>query len=165
MKRSSLLIFMLASVVAGSAWRAHAGGASASGASGFPPVPAPTASRKIDEYGTLRWRDEKQRLDNYLIELRNDPTARACIICYGGRRSRAGEARGRCARVAGYLKHAGIDPARIVNIDGGFREEVTVELWTPSFGSALPMASPTVDPSEVTVIKNGQGGKRKPRRR
>jgi hypothetical protein len=153
--RNTLPFIALASLIAWGAWCTHAASAGAPLASGSTPVPAPTASRKIDEYGNIRWRDEKARLDNYLIELRNDPTARACVICYGGRRARAGEARRKCDRVADYLKRTGgIGAARIVTMDGGFREELTVELWLPSFGSSLPQTSPTVDPSEVTIIKD-----------
>jgi hypothetical protein len=48
-------------------------------------------ARKIDEYGNIRFNDEKARLDNYAIELQNDPTAQGYLICYGGRR--AGRAR------------------------------------------------------------------------
>src|SRR5215208_5151846 len=96
--RTTLLFATLASVIACGAWRAHAGATAPSFTSGFPPVPAPTSPRKIDEYGNLRWSDEKARLDNYLIELRADPTSRAYIACYGGRRGREGEARRRCAR-------------------------------------------------------------------
>lgn len=146
------------------AWGAHAGAARAPAAARFPPVTPPTTARKVDEYGAIRWGDEQARLDNYVIELRNDPTARACIICYGGRKGRAGEARRRCARAADYLKRAGrIDAARIITLDGGFRERLTVELWTPPAGTTLPAVSPTVDPSEVTIIKDAPRRKR-PRR-
>lgn len=130
----------------------------------LPPSPTPMSPRKIDEYASIRWRDERARLDNYIIELRNDPTASACLICYGGRRSRAGEARRRCARAADYLKRVGgIDAARVITVDGGFREEASVELWVPPAGTTLPVASPTVDPSEVTIIKDGPKRKRPPR--
>jgi hypothetical protein len=119
---------------------------------------------KIDEYGDLAWGDERARLDNYIVELRNNPTARACMICHGGRRGRAGEARRRCDRAADYLKRVGrIDASRIVTLDGGFREELTVELWAPPAGAMLPVAAATVDPSEVVIIKDAPGRKR-PRR-
>lgn len=152
--RNALLFIALASVLACGAWSAHAGADAPSLTPRFPPVPAPTSPRKIDEYGDIRWADEKARLDNYVMELRNDPTARAFVACYGGRRARAGEARARCARVARYLKRVGgIDGSRIITLDGGYREELTVELWTPPAGAMLPMVSPTLDPSEVTIIK------------
>jgi hypothetical protein len=32
---------------------------------------------KFDEYGNIRFNDEKARLDNFAIQLQNEPTARA----------------------------------------------------------------------------------------
>ncbi|MBV8857759.1 MAG: hypothetical protein JOZ02_12560, partial [Acidobacteria bacterium] len=43
----------------------------------------------------------------------------------------------------------GITADRIVTVDGGYREELTVELWVVPSGATPPAASPTVDPSEV----------------
>jgi hypothetical protein len=161
--RTTLLFIILASVLACGAGYAHAGATEASFTLRFPPVPSPTSSRKVDEYGDIRWSDEKARLDNYIIELQNDPTARAFIVCYGGRRARVGEARRRCARVANYVKRVGgIDAARIIPLDGGYREELTVELWTPPVGSILLVAAPTVDPSEVIIIRDATKRKHLP---
>ncbi|HEV3469115.1 MAG TPA: hypothetical protein VG148_07320 [Pyrinomonadaceae bacterium] len=111
---------------------------------------APPGPRKIDEYGNIRFNDEKARLDNFAIELQNDPTATGHLICYGGRRGRAGEAQRRCDRAKDYLVNTrGISADRIVTVDGGFREDLTVELWIVPQGATAPTASPTVDPSEV----------------
>ena len=113
----------------------------------FPRVPE---ARKVDEYGNIRFNDEKARLDNYAIELQNDPTAQGYLVCYGGRTGRTGEAQRRCDRAKNYLVSTrGIDASRIVTVDGGFREELTVELWVVPSGANPPTASPTVDPSEV----------------
>ena len=107
-------------------------------------------ARKIDEYGNIRFNDEKARLDNFAIELQNDPTAQGYLICYGGRRGRAGEAQRRCDRAKDYLVTTrGIDSSRIVTVDGGYKEELNVELWIVPSGANPPTASPTVDPSEV----------------
>jgi hypothetical protein len=109
-------------------------------------------ARKIDEYGNIRFNDEKARLDNFAIELQNDPTAQGYLICYGGRRGRAGEAAARCDRAKNYLVTTrGIDASRIVTVDGGYRENLTVELWVVPTGAQPPTASPTVQPSEVTT--------------
>ncbi|MDQ3805423.1 MAG: PKD domain-containing protein [Acidobacteriota bacterium] len=111
---------------------------------------APAQPRKIDEYGNIRFNDEKARLDNFAIELQNDPTAQGYIIAYGGRRGRAGEAQRRADRAKDYLVNTrGISADRIVTVDGGFREDLTVELWIVPQGATAPTASPTVDPSEV----------------
>jgi hypothetical protein len=112
--------------------------------------PVNPPARKIDEYGNIRFNDEKARLDNYAIELQNDPTAQGYLVCYGGRTGRTGEAQRRCDRAKNYLVSTrGIDASRIVTVDGGFREELTVELWVVPSGATPPPNSPTVDPSEV----------------
>ncbi len=113
-------------------------------------VRAVIVATKFDEYGNIRFNDEKARLDNYAIQLQNDPTARGQIIAYGGRVGRAGEAQARADRAKNYLvNERGISADRIDAIDGGFREDLTVELWIVPSGATAPSASPTVDPSEV----------------
>jgi hypothetical protein len=107
-------------------------------------------ARKVDEYGNIRFNDEKARLDNFAIELQNDPTAQGHLVCYGGRTGRTGEAQRRCDRARNYLVNTrGISADRIVTVDGGFREELTVELWIVPSGATPPQATPSVDPSEV----------------
>jgi hypothetical protein len=107
----------------------------------------PQTARKFDEYGVIRTGDEKQRLDAFTAELQNDPTARGYLICYGGRRGRAGEARRRCERARTYLVSArGIDASRVVTLDGGSRGVLTLELWFVPFGATPPRPTPTVFP-------------------
>lgn len=119
---------------------------------------------KVDEYGNLRWGDEKARLDNFAIEVRNDPEALGYIVGYGGRRSRRGEALRRIGRAKRYLVAVrGIDASRVLVMDGGYREELTVELWVRPKGAQPPQPSPTVDPNEVEFIKPPT--KRRARRR
>jgi hypothetical protein len=117
--------------------------------------------RKLDEYGNIRWSDERARLDNFVVELQNNPAARGYMICYGGRVGRAGEAERRCRRAMTYVvnRQRGIDAARIVTVDGGYREDLTVELWVLPSGATPPTASPTVDPSEVRFIKSRPRGR------
>ena len=173
MKRAPLNVVAFAAALACAAWAASAKGDDAApklsaetNSARFPPAPSPTSLRKFDEYGNIHWSDEKLRLDNVADELRGEPTLRVYIICYGGRRGRAGEARRKCARAAGYLSKArGIEAARVFTSDGGFREDLTVELWPFPVGAVTPTGSPTVDPSEVTIIKDSPKRKRTPRRK
>ncbi|HEU4833761.1 MAG TPA: Ig-like domain-containing protein, partial [Pyrinomonadaceae bacterium] len=44
---------------------------------------APPPARKFDEYGNIRFNDEKARLDNYAIQLQNEPGSQGTIIVYG----------------------------------------------------------------------------------
>ena len=107
---------------------------------------APT-SRKVDEYGGVRFRDEKARLDNLAAELRNDPTAQGYFICYGGRRTKPGEARRLCERARNYhVSVHEVDLTRVVNVDGGRREVPTVEFWIVPSGAQPPQATPTIFP-------------------
>jgi hypothetical protein len=47
----------------------------------------------------------------------------------------------------------GVPADRIVTIDGGYREELTVELRIRGKDMQPPQPSPTVDPNEVEFIK------------
>jgi hypothetical protein len=126
--------------------------------------PVIKVARKIDEYGNIRFNDEKARLDNFAIELQNDPTSQGYLICYGGRKGKAGEAQRRCDRAKDYLTSTrGIDASRIVTVDGGYREDLTVELWLVPSGANPPTASPNVDPSEVKTTS--EAPRRSTRRR
>jgi hypothetical protein len=111
----------------------------------------PPVSRKMDEYGDIKINDEKVRLGYFAVELQNDPTAQGHLICYGGRRSRAGEAQRRCDRAKEYASthFRGIDAKRIVTVDGGYREQPAIESWVVPPGASPPHAAPTVDPKEV----------------
>lgn len=111
--------------------------------------------RPFDSYGNIRFEDEKARLDNYAVELQNAATAQGYLVCYGGRKGRAGEAERRCKRALNYIRKVrGIDAARVVIVDGGFREELTVEPWIVPPGAQPPPAVPTVDSSEVEIIQD-----------
>src|SRR4029077_3471509 len=57
-------------------------------------APNPPA-RKFDEYGNIKFNDEKARLDNYSIQLQNEPGSQGYIIAYG---SCEGEAQARADR-------------------------------------------------------------------
>ncbi len=93
---------------------------------------------KFDEYGNIAFNDEKARLDNYAIQLQNDPTATGTIIAYG---SCAGEAQARADRARDYLVNTrGIDASRLTTVDGGCREALSVELWVVPQGSTPPTA-------------------------
>lgn len=112
--------------------------------------PAPPLERTIDKYGNLRFNDEKARLDQLAIALQNDPTAQGYIVVYAGRVSRVGEAQARADRDKAYLvNNRGISADRIVTVDGGYRDQLEVELHVVPSGATPPQAKPTVQPSDV----------------
>jgi len=94
---------------------------------------------KFDEYGNIKFNDEKARLDNYAIQLQNQPGSQGYIIAYG---SCEGEAQARADRAKDYLVNTrGIDAGRLVTIDGGCMPELKVELWIVPTGATAPAAS------------------------
>ena len=119
---------------------------------GYPPTCATTAScstqvrtvvpltpTRFDEYGDIRFNDEKARLDNYAIQLQNDPGAEGYIIAYG---TCAGQGQERADRAKNYLVNTrGIEAGRIITIDGGCRADLSVELWIRPTGATVPAAS------------------------
>src|SRR6185295_14720076 len=62
--------------------------------------PANPLPVKFDEYGNIKFNDEKARLDNYAIQLQNQPGSQGYIIAYG---SCEGEAQARADRAKDYL--------------------------------------------------------------
>ena len=123
----------------------------------------------FDRYNQICEEDEKARLDNFGIQLNNEPEAQAYIIYYGGRCysgceedyprhrprvPRKGEAKQRAGRIEPYLVETrGLDPARIVVIDGGFRESWEAELWIVPKGAPPPPIKPTVSPEQIVYGK------------
>jgi hypothetical protein len=119
-------------------------------------------ARKVDEYGKIKPVDENARLDNFAVELKADPTVQGYLITYGGRRSQAGEARKAAARAKTYLvKKRRLNAKRLATVDGGYREEASVELWLVPPGAQPPQATPNVDPSEVMPAKSAKRAKAK----
>jgi hypothetical protein len=112
-------------------------------------------SRKFDEYSNLSFDEEKKHLSDFATQLQADPNAKGYIIAYAGRIAHAGEAQARADRAKNYLiNERGINARRIVTIDGGYREALTVDLWIRPNGWRAPKASPTVDPSKAQIIKD-----------
>jgi hypothetical protein len=126
----------------------------------------PPTSRKVDEYGVVSLGVEKERLNHVYEELRNDPTAQGYLICYGGRRSRAGEAERRCRRAREYLVPTrGIDASRVVLVEGGLREAPATEFWLVPSGAEPPQAAPTVKPRAAAPARTPLAARRRRARR
>ena len=114
---------------------------------------AQSSARKTDEYGNINRENASARIDNFAIELMmNDPGAMGYIITYGGSNSSASVAKARADFAKNYIVNTrGIDPNRIVTINGGLKKEPTTELWVVPSGAAAPLASPTVKPKANTT--------------
>lgn len=113
----------------------------------------------FDSFGDINCEDEMARLDNFAIQLQNDPTSIGFIIFYGGRRSKGrlpkrGEAEARAARLKPYLvERRGIPKDRVVVLGWGYAEEWSVELWIVPRGARIPDRLPTVPAKEIRFRK------------
>ena len=102
------------------------------------PVPKITA-RRFDEFPDIARNDEKARLDNFMIELQNDPTAMAHVIIYPGRHGKRNEVQEHAKEIIDYLVNSrGLDEHRIVTLVGSPRNELFVELWITPRGATPP---------------------------
>ena len=103
-------------------------------------VPLPKlTSRKFDEFPDISRNDEKARLDNYGIELQNDPTATAYVVVYPGRSGKSRDVQYHANRIVEYLVNSrGLDKSRIVTLVGPVRDNLFVELWITPQGATPP---------------------------
>lgn len=111
--------------------------------------------RKFDEFGDISFNDEKARLRNLVLQMQNEPGVLGYVLIYAGRHSRVDEAKRRLERAKNYLvNEGGIIADRILTIDGGYREDLTVELWVAPAGAPplTPDKNTTIDPGEEQIL-------------
>ena len=68
--------------------------------------PAPLSCRSFDEFPALARNDEKARLDNFAIELQNDPSTRGYVIVNPREQGRTGEVQTRSKQIVDYLVYS-----------------------------------------------------------
>ena len=129
----------------------------------FSVKPKEIGCRKFDEYSDLRFNDEKARLDNFAIQLQQEPGSQGYYVIFG---SCDGEADQRSTRAIDYLvNNRGIDRGRVTVVNGGCRETLTVELWICPTGAAAPTPNNTATVSPCPACKAKPKARRAPARR
>lgn len=118
-------------------------------------------ARKFDEYGNIRFNDEKARLDNFAVQLQQEPGATGYVIGYG---SCDAEGQARANRAKDYLVNTrGVDAGRIMVVDGGCLPELQVQLWiapqgaTPPTGDAAGVISPCPECKKKPTRRRSRG--------
>jgi hypothetical protein len=105
---------------------------------------------KFDEFTGTNWESAMAHLDSFAVKLQTDATAMGVIVVYGGQNRRRFEpdAWSKCAQ--DYLvTRRGLDPTRIVIALGGYRDDITMELWETTDKTNLPKTKSTVTPSDI----------------
>lgn len=105
---------------------------------------------KFDEFnGDAGSEYLKAALDNFALALQNQPDAQGHIIVYRSRREPQGISYRYVHRARNYLlKSRGIDPNRIVAVDGGASDCFSYELWIVPAGASSPKRRYTYETRE-----------------
>ena len=124
--------------------------------SGFPMGDSSTANYvAFDKFGDVSPESEAARLDTFAVILSESTSLNGYVIAYAGRIACAGEGLLRATRARDYLiNRRGIASARVKAIDGGYREEVTVELYALPIGVEPPAIAPTLSRSQIRLIRS-----------
>jgi len=103
------------------------------------------AARKFDEYEFLPTDDEAARLDAFFNELRTQHNMRGYIVGYHAPQIERGIFLRRVHGDKRYLTEArGLEPNRIIVLDGGYKGVLTIELWLVPDGAPPPQPTATV---------------------
>jgi len=110
---------------------------------------------RFDEYEKLSWADEKARLDNYVIHMRND-NLRGVLIVYGKNPAARRKLLQRAERARNYLSNVrGLEAQRLLMVDGGYKDRAVTELNFHSIAGAMNRVYlfPQKDPVPATRKK------------
>ena len=114
-------------------------------------------SRRLGSYGARPRNKEIAQLNAFAVQLEAHPGTSGYLLVYGARRGRAAESQDAIGRAKAYLvKRRGIDAGRIVTVDAGFKEELTIELWIVPSGAVPPRPESTLDSTETKIIRTRQ---------
>ena len=120
----------------------------------------------LDSFGDIKFEDEKARLDNFAIQLSNEPQVTGYILMSAGQTTFKNEAKQRLARAKSYLVNVReIDPNRVVTLDCGFTTDLTITFHLYRFGTTPPECSSigVIPLSEVKFTKPRPKASKKPR--
>lgn len=107
-----------------------------------PAVMAADVFRHFDEYGNIRFEDEKARLDNFAIAIQAEPGATGYIVVHGPR-TRPNRAFNRAKRAKRYLMNVrGFKDKQIVLLDARESDEMSFVLWIVPKGAVPPSGKP-----------------------
>lgn len=107
-----------------------------------------------DDGGGLTFEQDKPRIDLFAADMKKRSAAKGYIIAYGGLVSYNNEARIRLRCIQHHLiKVHGIPSSRLKLIDGGYRTEVSVNLFLVESDDPKPTAFATVNREAVRMRK------------
>ncbi len=99
---------------------------------------------EIDEIGPATNGDIKQRMDSLRSFLNQNPDDSGYLIVYGRPDLKGKDVAKRKLQLTTIMMFLGVDPKRWKIIDGGFRDEISLEIFVLPAGVPPPMPTPTV---------------------
>jgi hypothetical protein len=114
----------------------------------------PPPSTKFNSYGSLHIEKEKERLDAFAALMTNQPGLMGYILAYAGRQDVAGASGAVAQRGKAYLVEKGIQADRIVIVEGGVKENLTIDLWIAPPGATPPKPEAAITPRDFDPIKS-----------
>jgi hypothetical protein len=98
-----------------------------------------SSNTPFDRYGRINWETEEAHLDNFALQLLNDPDSVGYIFVYDGNDLCEGEAQARAIRARTYLvERRGVPWNRVVWRHDGYREKFMVALQPVSRSQVIP---------------------------
>lgn len=127
---------------------------------------SPPTECAFDSYGDIKFEDEQARLDNLAIQLINQPLSVGYIMMSAGQVTFENESEARLRRAKSYLADVrGTDSNRIVTVDCGYSEALTIQLWIVPPGANPPACRSWMEIpfSQVKFTKPRPKSSKKPR--
>jgi hypothetical protein len=111
------------------------------------------APDRYDQWGDLRFVDETVHLNKIANQLKEWRLSIAYIVIHAGQKACDGEAKARGIRARNYLLKLGIGPERVVWLDGGWKKELSVDvwIWPPELGR--PKVDESLKRDQVMIEK------------
>ncbi len=103
---------------------------------------------KFDQFSAANDEDIGARVDNFFLELNNNPSVVAYIVNFGTVK----EIAKREKQIKDYLKIRRYDQSRITFVQGGFRVMVQTQFWTVPAGAETPK----IESSSKKIIELGK---------
>lgn len=98
---------------------------------------------KVDEYGDVNFEDSMARLDRLAVMLGDSPNYKLYIIGYRGQNELPGKVLRNLNFAKLYLlKARGVNPSRIITVEGRRRESLNIEFWLIENGASPPLPTP-----------------------
>ena len=103
------------------------------------PVHARAPTSVFDEYGEIAWEDEKARLDNFAIQLQQEPELIGYVLIYDAAGGCAGEAQARAIRAKRYVvEYRGVAWNRVIWRQEGYQSDIHTVLQPVTRNIILP---------------------------